>query len=62
MSGKETVMPEFDREEQKAIIKEAFREWLDEKYLQFGKWSFTRLGTLALTAFVLYLVAHGFIK
>jgi hypothetical protein len=27
-------------EEQKAILKEALHEWLDEKFTTFGKWSF----------------------
>ena len=28
-----------DEEETKRIVKEALREWLDEKYAEFGRWS-----------------------
>lgn len=44
----------------KHAVKEAIREWLDEKFLEFGKWSFRGL-VAALIAAVLYLslVTHG---
>jgi len=32
-------MSELDKNEIKNVIKESAREWLDEKFLQFGKWS-----------------------
>lgn len=35
-------------EEQKEILKEALKEWLDEKFTTFGKWSF---GIFAAAAF-----------
>lgn len=55
-------MPELDREEQKAIVKEAIQEWLDMKYTEFGKW--TLHGLLAAVVGILgYVVAtHGGIK
>lgn len=49
--------------EAKRIIKEAIREWLDEQFTKFGKWS--AYGLLALaTAVILYmtLVANGWHK
>jgi hypothetical protein len=48
------------KEEMKHAVKEAIREWLDEKFLEFGKWSFRGL-VAALIAAVLYLslVTHG---
>lgn len=29
----------FKREELKRLFKEALKEWLDEKYLELGRWS-----------------------
>lgn len=53
---------DWDRQDQKAIVKEAFKEWLDEKAAQFGKWTFRFIGS-ALAGAVLYLlVTHGFIR
>lgn len=55
-------MEDTTREEQKAIIKEAIHEWLDEKYAQFGKWTLHGVGA-AIFAFTIYwLTAHGWIK
>lgn len=54
-------MPELTREEQKAVIREALKEWADEKFMQFGKWSMTGAVIFAFTAIAyLYLSAHGF--
>lgn len=47
-------MPELDKEELKEALKDAMREWLDEKYSQFGKW--TLHGLLAMAVAVLTLV------
>ena len=52
-------MPDMNREEQKEIVKEAIREWLDEKYAQFGKWSLHGILAAGLCALVYYLVTHG---
>jgi len=49
--------------EAKRIIKEAIREWLDEQFAKFGKWTF--YGGLALaTTVILYmtLVVNGWHK
>lgn len=46
--------------ETKRIIKEAIREWLDEQFTKFGKWSFYGLLAAATTALlVLTLMANG---
>lgn len=37
-----------DAEEMKAIMKDALKEWLDEKLMQFGRWSLTGIGCMAL--------------
>jgi hypothetical protein len=52
------TMPEFDREEQKDIIKQAIKEWLDEKAAEFGYFA---LKTVAVAAFsgLIYLALIG---
>lgn len=55
-------MPELDREEQKAIVKEAIREWLDEKYTAFGKWTLHGLLAAALGFLAYFLAIHGGFK
>ena len=52
-------MGEMDREEQKAIIKEAIMEWLDEKYAQFGRWTLHGVMAAALGALLYFIAAHG---
>lgn len=48
------------KEEQKEIIKEALKEWLDEKFLTFGKWSFLSVAALFVAAVVYFILfAHG---
>jgi hypothetical protein len=32
-------MPDLSKDEAKNVVKEALHEWLDEKFMQFGKWS-----------------------
>lgn len=51
-----------DLEQHKQVIKEAIKEWLDEKFADFGKWTIKSLGAIILTAVVIYLVNHGVIK
>jgi hypothetical protein len=46
----------------KEIIKEAFKEWLDEKYAEFGKWTLKRLGAILIGLLLYYAVMHGNIK
>lgn len=49
-----------EREHDKEVVKEALKEWLDDKFLTFGKWS---LGSLAAAVLVLIaymiLTSHG---
>jgi hypothetical protein len=56
------IMPEFDREEQKEIVKEAIHEWLEDKYSAFGKWTLHGILASALGAVVYYLAMHGGFK
>jgi hypothetical protein len=46
--------------EHKEIVKEALKEWLDDKFKEFGWWTFK--GVLSAVLFVvayLWLMAHG---
>lgn len=51
-----------DNEHQKEIIKEAFKEWLDEKAAEFGKWTFNFLFTACFGALLYFLVTHGYVN
>lgn len=44
-------------EAMKAAVKEALREWLNEKFTQFGKWSLGSLAALGLAALVYFILA-----
>lgn len=48
----------LEEDDQKRIIKEALKEWLNEKFTEFGKWTLAAFGAalfVAMTYFVLYL-------
>lgn len=47
--------------EDKELIKEAFKEWLDEKAADFGWWTLKFIGTACAGAVLYFLVQHGFI-
>lgn len=54
---------EMTEEETKRALKEALKEWMDDRFIAFGKWSFvTLLGAVfaALTYFILW--ANGWHK
>lgn len=55
-------MDEIYKQDQKEIIKEAFKEWLDEKAAEFGKWTLKFIGSAIFGALLYFLVTHGFIK
>jgi hypothetical protein len=55
------MLDDMQKEEQKSLIKEAFKEWLDEKAAQFGKWTFKYVSTAIVGAMLYYLVSNGFI-
>lgn len=46
-------------EEQKAIVKEAIGEWLDDKFRAFGKWSAGGIAAAALAALAYFIFTHG---
>lgn len=51
-------LPPIDMETQKDAVKEALKEWLDEAFATFGKWTFTGLLAAAFAGAV-YLALKG---
>lgn len=45
-----------EEEKKKQIIKEALKEWLDEKFLAFGRWSAISFAALALYAVIYFIL------
>lgn len=45
----------------KDVFKEALKEWMDEKFAKFGKWTLGALGVI-IFGFILKLISswHGF--
>lgn len=59
----ETPEDRRKHDDMKTAVKEALREWLDEKYALFGKWSLHGLMALGLAAVVvLILWSNGWRK
>lgn len=52
------TMPNIDPDAQKRAIKEAINEWLNEKFAEFGRWTFYGLAAAAFAGAV-YLALHG---
>lgn len=53
----------LDQDAQKAAIKEAMKEWLDEQFAAFGRWAFYGLLASAFTGVVyLALIGQGWKK
>jgi hypothetical protein len=48
--------------EDKELIKEALKEWLDEKFAEFGKWTLRSLAAIVVGIILVYAVSHGLIK
>lgn len=55
-------MDDLERDEHKEIVKEAIREWLDEKYATFGKWTLHGVLASALAWVAYFLLTHGQFK
>lgn len=53
-------MPELNKEEQKAMIKEALQEWMEKKYADVGRWSMRGIFIMAIGTLVyIWLGSHG---
>lgn len=48
-------MSEMTKEEMKQVAKETLKEWLDERFMDFGRWTFKSLAS-ALFIAVIYFV------
>lgn len=46
-----------DQEDVKAVFKQALKEWLDEKFMTFGKWSAVGISCMILGVMA-YLALH----
>lgn len=45
---------------QRRIVKEAIKEWMDEKFVDFGRWTFTAFLASLLGALIYFmLIANG---
>ena len=53
---------EWDKDEQKKVMKEALKEWLDEKAAEFGKWTLKWIATAIFGTVLVFLVTNGYIK
>jgi predicted transcriptional regulator len=42
----------------KAVVKEALKEWLDEKFLTFGKWSAASIAAMLLAAVIYFILTN----
>jgi hypothetical protein len=51
-------MPNIDPEVQKQAVKEALREWLNDQFAAFGRWTFYGLMSAAFAGLV-YLALTG---
>jgi len=53
----------MEQEDLKRAIKEAIKEWLDERFVQFGKWSLTGLVSVLIAALLYFILwANGYHK
>jgi hypothetical protein len=53
-------MAQVDQDEVKRALKEALKEWLDDKFLQFGKWSAAGVAAAILSTITYFiLTANG---
>jgi hypothetical protein len=49
-------VPRMDKNELKQVTKEALKEWLDEKFIVFGKWTITTVLAAALAALTYFIL------
>ena len=46
----------------KEVVKEAFKEWLDEKSAEFGKWTLNWIKTVLFGMIIYYAANHGWLR
>lgn len=54
---KQQLARSVDQEMIKEAAKEAIKEWLDEIFARFGKWSLASLSAMALAALTYFILA-----
>lgn len=47
----------MDQDEMKLAMKEAIKEWMDEKYAAFGKWAFASIAVAAFGALIYFILS-----
>lgn len=61
--GKERRMTGFSKDEMKDMTKEALKEWLDEKFTTFGRWTFRAVSAAAFAAVIYFILkSQGWVK
>jgi hypothetical protein len=56
-------MPDIDKQVQKDAIKEALREWLNDQYAEFGKWTARSIVAVVLAGLVWFWASsHGWTR
>jgi hypothetical protein len=54
---------DLDKDEQKAVVKEALSEWLDKQFATLGKWTFAGVGSVAVAGLLYaYIRTKGFVN
>lgn len=57
------LMPDLTPNEQKEVIKLALKEWLNEQFAAFGRWSLFGILSMAFSVLVyIWLAEHGWHK
>lgn len=46
----------MDEQKIKAAMKEGLKEWLDEKFVELGKWSALSIAAMALAALTYFMI------
>ena len=55
-------MPDIDKDEYKDAVKQALKEWLNEQFAAFGKWTLMGLLSAAFAGLVgLWMASHGWV-
>lgn len=56
-------IPGYTPEERKQFVKDAIKEWLDERYISVGRWTVRTLAAAVFAALVyIILIANGWHK
>lgn len=60
MTGEQHKLSQLEKREQKELIKEALKEWLEAQWAMFGKWTAKGIGAALFSAAAYWwLTTHG---